>query len=92
MAKGPTSRASSVPAPVGGLNARDSIADMPATDAVILDNFWPYPSYVASRKGSELHVSGFTAPVETLAEYLPVTGVPQLFAPKIIVLFSRSLF
>lgn len=80
MAKGPTSRASSVPAPVGGLNSRDSIADMPATDAVILDNWWPYPSYVASRKGSELHVSGFTAPVETIVEYLPVTGISTLFA------------
>lgn len=80
MAKGPTSRASSVPAPVGGLNARDAIADMPATDAVILDNWWPYPSYVSSRKGSELHVSGFTAPVETIAEYLPVSGVSTLFA------------
>lgn len=80
MAKGPSSRASSVPSPVGGLNDRDSIADMPATDAVILDNWWPYPSYVASRKGSELHVSGFAAPVETIVEYLPVSGVSTIFA------------
>lgn len=80
MAKGPASRVSSVPSPVGGLNSRDSIADMPPTDAVILDNWWPYPSYVATRKGSELHVSGFAAPVETLVEYLPVSGVPTLFA------------
>lgn len=80
MAKGPNSRATSVPAPIGGLNDRDSIADMPATDAVILDNFWPYPSYVATRKGSTLHVSGFASPVETIVEYLPVSGVSTLFA------------
>lgn len=78
--RGPSSRASSVPAPVGGLNSRDSIASMPATDAVIMDNWWPYPSYVSTRKGSELHVSGFTAPVETIVEYLPVTGISTLFA------------
>ena len=33
----PPSRSVSVPAPVGGWNARDALADMPETDAVILD-------------------------------------------------------
>ena len=29
------------PAPVGGLNARDSVANMPVSDALILDNIFP---------------------------------------------------
>ena len=73
-------RATSIPAPVGGLNDRDSIADMPPTDAVVLENWWPYPSYVGVRKGSVPHVTGFGSPVETLVEYLPASGNAKLFA------------
>ncbi len=76
----PTFRATSIPAPIGGLNDRDSIADMPPTDAVVLENWWPYPSYVGVRKGSSLHVSGFTSPVETLVEYFPTSGSRRMFA------------
>jgi hypothetical protein len=76
----PTSRTSSIPAPVGGLNDRDSIADMPATDAVLMENWFPYPSYIGMRKGSVSHVTGFPAAVETLAEYLPISGASKLFA------------
>lgn len=76
----PTAKATSVPAPVGGLNDRDSIADMPPTDAVVLENWWPYPSYVGIRKGSQEHATGFTNPVETLVEYLPTSGQSELFA------------
>lgn len=76
----PKFRATSVPGPVGGLNDRDSIADMRPTDAVVLTNWWPYPSYVGVRKGSEAHVTGFASAVETLVEYLPTSGVAKLFA------------
>ncbi len=76
----PKFRATSIPAPVGGLNDRDSIADMPATDAVVLTNWWPYPSYVGIRQGATEHVTGFAAPVQTLVEYLPTSGIPKLFA------------
>lgn len=72
--------ATSIPAPVGGINDRDSIADMPQSDAVIMDNWWPYPSYLAIRKGSANHVTGLPATVETLVEYLPTTGGSTLFA------------
>lgn len=75
-----TARSTSIPSPVGGLNDRDSIADMPAKDAVILDNWWPYPSYIGVRKGSANHVTGFASPVETLVEYLPPSGASKLFA------------
>lgn len=40
-----------VSAPLGGLNGLDSIADMPATDAILLDNFWPTQAGLAVRKG-----------------------------------------
>ncbi len=76
----PTAKSSSVPAPVGGLNDRDSIADMPAKDAVILTNWWPYPSYIGVRKGSVAHSTSYPAAVETLAEYLPTSGNSKLFA------------
>lgn len=76
----PTFSATSIPAPVGGLNDRDSVAAMPPSDAVVLENWWPYPSYVGIRKGSSNHVTGFSSPVETLVEYLPTSGVSALFA------------
>lgn len=70
----------SIPSPIGGLNDRDSIAAMPATDAVIMENWWPYPSYCGVRKGYTNHVTGFASNVETLVEYLPVSGTSTLFA------------
>lgn len=75
-----TARSSSIPAPTGGLNSRDSLADMPEKDALVLDNWWPLPSVVQIRKGSQNHVTGFAAPVETLVEYLPPSGASKLFA------------
>lgn len=75
-----TARSTSIPAPTGGLNDRDSIADMPEKDALILDNWWPLPSYIQVRKGSQDHVTGFANPVETLVEYLPPSGASKLFA------------
>lgn len=41
----------SIPAPIGGLNARDSIADMPEKDAIILDNWFPTPTDIGTRNG-----------------------------------------
>ena len=41
----------SVPAPMGGLNARDSIAAMPATDAINLVNWIPDTNGIRCRKG-----------------------------------------
>ena len=73
-------KTTSLPAPIGGLNDRDSIADMPMTDAVVMDNWWPYPSYLGVRKGSADHVTGFAAAVESLVEYLPTSGASALFA------------
>lgn len=46
------SRTVSVPAAIGGWDAQNAVADMPAQNAVILDNFIPRPGYVEMRRGS----------------------------------------
>ena len=50
-AKQNTSKTASVPAPIGGWNARDSLANMSPTDAVQLVNWFPTPTDVTMRKG-----------------------------------------
>ena len=61
--------ATSIPAPVGGWNARDALAAVPPTDAVKLVNLIPRAGYVQSRGGFTIHASGLGAPVPTLAPY-----------------------
>jgi len=50
-AKQNTATTTSVPAPIGGWNARDSLANMQPTDAVQMVNFFPTPTDVTMRKG-----------------------------------------
>jgi len=59
----------SIPPPVGGWNARDSLDEMKASDAVFLDNFWPEDGKVSLRKGYESHATGMTSAVETVASF-----------------------
>lgn len=73
-------RTASFPAPIGGLNARDSLADMPATDAVILENWWPKPNSVEIRKGYINWTTGYAAPVQTIFKYAPTSGSYRIFA------------
>lgn len=73
-------RALTIPAPVGGLNARDSLADMPPTDAVTLDNWFPGTTSVDLRFGNDDHVTGLPADVESLMPYNAQSGTSTLFA------------
>lgn len=75
----PTARTESIPAPVGGLNAVDSLAAMPATDAVVLDNFFPQPTYVALRNGSSAWATGLPSWVETIIPYNDKAGNEKIF-------------
>lgn len=59
----------SVPAPVGGVNARDALAEMPPTDAIVMDNWFPNPSYVAVRNGCQAWATGLPGNVETVMAY-----------------------
>lgn len=69
----------SVPAPIGGWNARDSIASMERTDAILLDNWFPTPSDVMLRKGRDNHVTGISGQVESLMPYSTSGGTESLF-------------
>jgi hypothetical protein len=71
-------RTSSVPAPVLGWNARDSIAAMKPRDAYILTNWFPEASRVVHRKGS-MNYSTIADVTETMAAYKPPTGAEKLF-------------
>lgn len=57
------------PAPVGGWNARDALANMPPTDAVSLVNWFPTPSLCMVRKGKTDFATGLPDVVETVAAY-----------------------
>lgn len=60
---------SSLPAPLGGWNARDSLANMEPTDAVTLENFFPTVSSVVMRGGYTKHATGLGGQVQTLMAY-----------------------
>lgn len=62
-------RSVTLPAPVGGLNTKDPIDLMPATDAYVLKNIFPSTADVRLRKGYVVHQEGLGGAVETLAEY-----------------------
>lgn len=63
-------KAAAVPAPVGGLNSRDSIDAMPPTDAIVMSNFFPSVEKVTLRDGFTQFCTGIgTGDVETLVEH-----------------------
>ena len=68
------------PPPVGGWDTRESLADMPIESAIILDNWFPETDKVQVRRGYTEHATGMSGSVESLIEYIPTTGVGQLFA------------
>jgi hypothetical protein len=68
-----------MPAPTGGWNARDNIADMPITDAVSMENFFPDTTDVRMRQGITDHVTGVGAQVESLMPYNKADGTQTLF-------------
>jgi len=58
-----------IPAPVGGWNARDSLAAMPETDAIVLENWVPQAESIKMRPGSVAFSDDLSDAVETLATY-----------------------
>lgn len=70
-----------VPAPVGGWNARDALTAMEPTDAIQLDNFIPSDGGVRLREGFADHATGVGSNyVESLFTYSPPSGTEALFA------------
>lgn len=67
-AKQNTAKTASVPAPIGGWNTRDSLANMSPTDAVQMVNFFPTPTDVTMRKGwTQVSLLTTTTNVKTIS-------------------------
>lgn len=64
-----TARTYSIPAAVGGLNAKDSIASMPERDALILTNIFPEETECNVRRGFTESATGMTDAVDSLIVY-----------------------
>lgn len=62
------SQSISVPAPIGGWNMRDPIANMPVTDAVVMDNVFPDTAYCSLRKGYSA-ASPVVGKIDTVMEW-----------------------
>jgi hypothetical protein len=61
-----------IPAPTGGLNGRDGLADMPPKDAFVMDNWIPGTATCDARGGHASYVDiahGPGGPVESLVAY-----------------------
>lgn len=69
------------PAPISGWNARDGLASMQPTDAIVLKNWYPRPSYVEFRGGWAEHATGMAGGnAKTLMVYNKMNGTNELFA------------
>lgn len=77
---GRTSQTASIPAPVGGWNDRDPVADMDPRDALNMNNWFPTTGSVMVRKGETDHVTDIGAQVESLMPYNEADGSQTLFA------------
>ena len=69
----------SLPAPIGGWNARDSVAEMQPLDAVQMINFFPTPSDVTLRQGYVKTSVSIPGEVQSLMNYSSPTQ-QKLFA------------
>lgn len=75
-----TADAYTVPAPVGGLNTKDALSAMPETDALIMDNLFPQPTWVEIR-GGDTTIATCTGNPETLMPWVGIlSSTPELFA------------
>lgn len=73
-AKQRTAITASLPSPIGGWNARDSLAEMNQLDAVQMVNFFPTPTDVTLRGGYTKSSTGITGKVLSLLNYSSPTG------------------
>lgn len=85
--KGRTAVTASVSSPIGGWNARDSIAEMPPLDAVVLDNMFPTPTDVQLRLG---YTKACTGIVDDLDNALPVNSLMNYAGPSTQDLFAAA--
>ena len=68
------------PAPVGGWNAKNSLAAMGMTDAKKLENWFPNPTSVDMRGGSTRYHTNLSGIVKTLAVFKAMDGQNTLWS------------
>lgn len=68
-----------LPAPTGGINARDALTDMKPHDAVDLTNVFPEAGYCVVRKGNTPWATGLGDPIRSLMTWNGLTGTDKLF-------------
>ena len=90
VAKKFTANTTSLAAPIGGWNARDSLAEMNPLDAVQMVNFFPTPTDITLRKGYTKTSTGITGEVQTLMNYAGYDGTNTLFAIANGVIYNAS--
>lgn len=73
-------KSKTIPPPVGGWDTRNALSDMPAENAVILDNWFPETEKVILRPDHTSHATGMSGAVETIIEYTPLSGTGEVFA------------
>ena len=79
LSTGQTTQPQTIPAPIGGLNGRDPLANMDARDAYLMDNVFPGTSAVESRRGCTKYTgSPLAAPVQSLEVYTGAAGDKML--------------
>lgn len=74
------SKATTIAAPIGGLNAYDSIANMPIQDAVLMKNMYPQPYGTVMRKGYQEWATGMSGSIESLLTYAAQNGTNKMWA------------
>jgi hypothetical protein len=79
----------SLPSPIGGWNARDSLAEMQPLDAVQMVNFFPTPTDVTMRKGYTKSSIGISGAVNALMSYSSPSGT-TLFASTDSIIYNAS--
>jgi hypothetical protein len=79
----------SLPSPIGGWNARDSLAEMQPLDAVQMVNFFPTPTDVTMRKGYTRSSTGIAGAVNALMSYSSPSGT-TLFASTDSIIYDAS--
>jgi hypothetical protein len=79
----PKGRTTTIPAPVKGWYAQESLIDADPQSASVLDNFFPEPETIRARRGKQPHVTGIEEAIETLMPYVSATGTQKLFAAAV---------
>jgi hypothetical protein len=81
--QGRNADAVSLPAPIGGWNARDSVAAMDPRDAITLENWFPTTSDVMMRRGFVKWATGLPGAVETVMPFNPGDNPGRIFAASV---------